>query len=40
MIFLGQVVAFIADVEPRKVKTYLFFKGSDLTFQGSTQVDL
>ena len=38
--FLGQVVAIIADVEPRKVKRYLFSKGVDLTFRGSTQVVL
>ena len=36
--FLGQVVAIIADVEPRKVKRYLFSKGADLTFRGSAQV--
>ena len=36
--FLGQEVAFIADVEPRKVKRYLFSQGADLTFRGSTQV--
>ena len=40
MIFLGQVVVIIADVEPQKVKTYLFLQGSDLTFRGSTQVVL
>ena len=39
VIFLGQVVAFMTDVEPWKVKRYLFSKGIDLTFQGSTQVD-
>ena len=38
VIFLGQVVAIIADVERQKVKTYLFSKGADLTFRGSTQV--
>ena len=37
--FLGQVVAIIADVEPRKVKRYLFSQGADLTFRGSIQVD-
>ena len=36
--FLGQVVVIIADVEPQKVKRYLFSKGADLTFRGSTQV--
>ena len=36
--FLGQVVAIIADVEPRKVKRYLFSQGVDLTFRGSTQM--
>ena len=35
---LRQVVAIIADVEPRKVKTYLFSQDADLTFQGSTQI--
>ena len=35
---LRQVVAIIADVEPRKVKTYLFSQDADLTFRGSTQV--
>ena len=39
VIFLRQVVAIIADVEPRKVKRYLFSQGADLTFRGSTQVD-
>ena len=38
VIFLGQVVAFVADVEPQKVKIHLFSRGSDLTFRGSTQV--
>ena len=38
--FLGHVVAFFADVEPQKVKIHLFSRGADLTFQGSTQVDL
>ena len=33
-------MAFIADVEPRKVKRYLFSQGVDLTFWGSTQVVL
>ena len=37
--FLGQVVAFMTDVEPRKVKRYLFSQGADLTFRGSIQVD-
>ena len=36
--FLGQVVAIIADVEPRKVKRYLFSQEADLTFRGSGQV--
>ena len=36
--FLGQVMAFSADVEPQKVKTYLFLQGADLTFRGSTPV--
>ena len=36
--FLGQVVASVADVEPQKVKRYLFFWDADLTFQGSAQV--
>ena len=35
---LGQVVSIVADVEPRKVKRYLFSQGADLTFRGSTQV--
>ena len=38
VIFIGQVVVIIADVEPQKVKTYLFSQGADLTFRGSTQV--
>ena len=33
--FLGQVVAFIADAERRRVKIYLFSRGSDLTFLGN-----
>ena len=37
--FLRQVVASVADVEPQKVKRYLFFWDADLTFQGSAQVD-
>ena len=37
MIFLGQVVAIIADVEPLKVKRYLFSQGADLTFRLTTQ---
>ena len=36
--FLGQVVAIISDVEPRKVKRYLFSQGADLTFWVTTQV--
>ena len=36
---LRQVVAIIADVEPRKVKRYLFSQGAFLTFRGSIQVD-
>ena len=32
--FLGQVVVIIADVEPRKVKTYLFSQEADLTVRG------
>ena len=40
VVFLRQVVAIIADVEPRKVKRYLFSQGADLTFRGSTQVVL
>ena len=35
--FLGQVIAIVADVEPRKVKRYLFSQGADLTFWGSAQ---
>ena len=38
--FLGQVVAFIADVERWRVKIYLFFCGADLTFLGSGRVFL
>ena len=38
VIFIGQVVAFIADVERLEVKIYLFSQGADLTFRGSTQV--
>ena len=38
VIFLRQVVAFMSDVEPQKVKRYLFSKGADLTFRGATQV--
>ena len=34
--FLRHVVAFVADLEPQKVKRYLFSQGADLTFQGST----
>ena len=36
--FFRQVVAIVADVEPRKVKRYLFSQGEDLTVRGSTQV--
>ena len=39
VIFLGQVVAIISDVEPQKVKRYLFSQGADLTFRGSIQVN-
>ena len=38
VIFLGQVVAIISDVEPREVKRYLFHWCVFLTFRGSTQV--
>ena len=38
LIFLGQVVVIMSDVEPQKVKRYLFFWDAFLTFQGSTQV--
>ena len=31
VIFLGQVVVIIADVEPQKVKLHLFSQGADLT---------
>ena len=37
--FLGQIFAIIADIEPQKVKRYLFSAPAFLTFQGSTQVD-
>ena len=40
VIFLGQIVAPVADIERWKVKRYLFSRGADLTFQGSTQVVL
>ena len=36
--FFRQVVAIMTDVEPWKVKRYLFFWGADLTFRGSIQV--
>ena len=36
--FFGQVFAFIADVEPRKVKIHLFSQAHFLTVEGSTQV--
>ena len=36
--FFRQVVANISDVEPQKVKRYLFLQGADLTFRGSIQV--
>ena len=35
--FLRQVPASMSDVEPQKVKTYLFSQGADLTFRGSAQ---
>ena len=35
--FFRQVVAFMTDVEPQKVKTYLFSQGADLTFRGSAK---
>ena len=38
--FFRQVVAMMSDVEPQKVKRYLFSQGADLTFRGATQVDL
>ena len=38
VIFFRQVVAMMSDVEPQKVKRYLFSQGADLTFRGSTQV--
>ena len=37
--FFRQVVVIMSDVEPQKVKRYLFSQGADLTFQGATQVD-
>ena len=37
VIFLGQVVVIIADVEPQKVKRYLFSIGADLTFRLTSQ---
>ena len=36
--FFRQVVVIMSDVEPQKVKRYLFSQGADLTFRGSTQV--
>ena len=36
--FLRHVVAIVADVEPQKVKRYLFSQGADLTFRVTTQV--
>ena len=36
--FFRQVVVIMSDVEPQKVKRYLFFWDAFLTFQGSTQV--
>ena len=38
VVFLGQVVAIVADAGPHKVKIHLFSQGADLTFRGSTQV--
>ena len=38
VVFLGQVVAIIADVEPRKVKRYLFSQEADLTFRNTLQL--
>ena len=37
--FFRQVVVIMSDVERQKVKSYLFSQGSDLTFQGSPQMD-
>ena len=37
--FFRQVVVIMSDVEPQKVKRYLFWQGADLTFRGSTRVD-
>ena len=37
--FFRQVVLIMSDVEPQKVKRYLFSQGADLTFRGSIQVD-
>ena len=37
--FFRQVVVIMSDVERQKVKRYLFSQGSDLTFQGSPQMD-
>ena len=36
--FFRQVVVIMSDVEPQKVKTYLFSQGADLTFRVTTQV--
>ena len=36
--FFRQVVVIMSDVEPQKVKTYLFLQGSDLTFRGSARI--
>ena len=40
VVFLGQVVAIVADVERQEVKIYLFSWGADLTFQVTTQVNI
>ena len=37
--FFRQVVVIMSDIEPQKVKRYLFSRGADLTFQGSSRVD-
>ena len=36
--FFRQVVVIMSDVEPQKVKRYLFSQGADLTFRVTTQV--
>ena len=36
--FFRQVVLIMSDVEPQKVKRYLFSQEADLTVRGSTQV--